>query len=134
MIKRNYPSIRIGYLKREVSLELGINKTGVIYVSLGAIKHIRRNHYKQFYFKGNNEIVELMKKIVEKPTYRGVHYRDNEYISLEFIKKIDKTILLLGIEIDIASNYIYVRTMYPISEKKFNNRLLSNKIYIKKNI
>ena len=133
MNNNNYPYKRIGYLRRKVSTFLGITNTGVIYVSPGVIKHIKKNHSKQFFLKGDNEIIELMKKIASNPTYIGIHYRDEETVSLEFIKKIDRYILL-GIEVDVNSNYIYVRTMYPITESKLNSRMLNGRVYSNENI
>lgn len=133
MKNNDYPYRRIGYLRQKTSIFLGINTTGIIYASNGVIKHIKKNHSKQFSIKGDNDIVELMKKIAEEPTYVGIHYRDEQSISLEFIKKMDKY-FLLGIEVDINSNYIYVCTMYPITEGKLNSRMLSGKVYSNENI
>lgn len=133
MNNNDYPYKRVGYLRQKTSSFLGIQNTGVIYASPGVIKHIRKNHYKQLLLKGDNSIIELMRKIAENPDYVGIHYRDDEFISLEFIKKFDRYILL-GIEIDINSDYIYVCTMYPITQGKISSRMINGKIYQSENI
>ena len=55
------------------------------------------------------------------------------YWNIEFIKKA-YTNLLLGVEVDEEKQYIYVTTMYPITDRKIENRIYSGKlINIKKN-
>lgn len=133
MNNNDYPFKRIGYLRQKTSYFLGIENTGIIYASPGVIKHIKKNHSRQFLFKSDNDIIDLMRKVADDPSYIGIRYKDSDVISLEFIKKIDRYILL-GIEIDINSNYIYVCTMYPITEEKLNSRMISGKIYNSENI
>ena len=38
------------------------------------------------------------------------------------------TNLLLGVELDEEHQYIYVTTMYPITDKKIENRIYSGKL------
>ena len=53
--------------------------------------------------------------------------------AVEFIKRV-YTNLLLGVEVDEEKEYIYVTTMYPITDKKIENRVYSGKlINIKEN-
>ena len=47
--------------------------------------------------------------------------------SLELVKKIDN-ILLLGLDVDLEDKYIYVATIYPITESKLNARIHSGRL------
>lgn len=122
---------RVGYLKRSIANELGIEFTGTIYASPGVLKHIMKRHGRQLDKKTRESILEWMKKILEEPDYIGIYKNDNGQTAVEFIK-IVYTNLLLGVEIDEEHEYIYVTTMYPITDKKIKNKIYSGKlIYIK---
>ena len=74
-----------------------------------------------------------MKKILDAPDYIGIYKNDEGQTAIEFIKKA-YTNLLLGVEVDEEKQYIYVTTMYPITDRKIENRIYSGKlINIKKN-
>lgn len=74
-----------------------------------------------------------MKKILDDPDYIGIYKNDEGQTAIEFIKKA-YTNLLLGVEVDEEKQYIYVTTMYPITDRKIENRIYSGKlINIKKN-
>lgn len=74
-----------------------------------------------------------MKKILDDPDYIGIYKSDEGQTAIEFIKKA-YTNLLLGVEVDEEKQYIYVTTMYPITDRKIENRIYSGKlINIKKN-
>lgn len=118
---------RVGYLKQRVAKELGIDFTGVIYASPGVLKHIMKRHGKQFDRRNKGNILEWMKVILEDPDYIGIYMNKGGQTAIEFIKKM-YTNLLLGIEIDEKNQYIYVSTMYPIAERKINNKLYSGRL------
>ena len=75
---------------------------------------------KKYLYKGENNVKSIKLKI----RYRWRYF---------FIKKA-YTNLLLGVEVDEEKQYIYVTTMYPITDRKIENRIYSGKlINIKKN-
>ena len=124
---------RVGYLRQKIANELGIEFTGVIYASPGVLKHIMKRHGKQLDRKTKAGILEWMKKILDDPDYIGIYKNDEGQTAIEFIKKA-YTNLLLGVEVDEEKQYIYVTTMYPITDRKIENRIYSGKlINIKKN-
>ena len=118
---------RVGYLRQKVANELGIEFTGAIYASPGVLKHIRKRHGRQFDRRTREGIIEWMKKILEEPDYIGIYKNEGGQTALEFIKRV-YTNLLLGVEIDEEQEYIYVTTMYPITDKKIENRIYSGKL------
>ena len=50
------------------------------------------------------------------------------------IKKVDNIILLLGLEIDLEEQYIFVATMYPITLSKMNSRIYRGRLLKIENI
>lgn len=125
---------RVGYLRERVAYELGIR---VYWCNLclcpGVLKHIIKRHGRQFDKRTRTGILEWMKKILDDPDYIGIYKNDEGQTAIEFIKKA-YTNLLLGVEVDEEKQYIYVTTMYPITDRKIENRIYSGKlINIKKN-
>ena len=118
---------RVGYLRQQVANELGIEFTGVIYASPGVLKHIMKRHGRQFDKKTRDGILERMKKILEEPDYIGIYKNEGGQTAIEFIKRIYTT-LLLGVEVDGENQYIYVTTMYPITDRKIENKIYSGKL------
>ena len=68
-----------------------------------------------------------MKEIIENPDYIGVYKLTGNGMYIELIKKAE-TNILIGIDINDKRDYIYVSTMYPITNGKINNRLYSGKL------
>ena len=68
-----------------------------------------------------------MRDIIEKPDYIGVYTNKRGQTAVQIIKRMYRSILV-GIEIDREKKYIYVATMYPISEEKINSKLKSRKL------
>lgn len=124
---------RVGYLRRKMANELGIEFTGVIYASPGVLKHIVKRHGKQLDRRTKDNILEWMKKILEDPDYVGIYKNERGQTAIEFIKTV-YTNLLLGVEVDEKNEYIYVTTMYPITDKKIRNRIYSGKLIETKGI
>ncbi|MGG7143744.1 PBECR2 nuclease fold domain-containing protein [Clostridium nigeriense] len=127
MENRFYTYRRVGYLKGRMAENLGVKFTGTIYASPGVIKHIKKRHGKQLSKKILGNIIECMKEIIENPDYIGVYKLTNNGIYIELIKKAE-TNILIGIDIDDKRDYIYVSTMYPITNGKIKNRLYSGKL------
>lgn len=122
-----YTYKRVGYFKNGVALNLGIKFTGTIYASDGAIKHIKKRHGNHLNKKVIENLFDYMKEIIDSPDYIGVFKEQDDWIRVEFIKKFDSYILI-GIDIREKVDYIYVSTMYPISERKIYNKLYSGKL------
>ena len=124
---------RVGYLRQKIANELGIEFTGVIYASPGVLKHIMKRHGKQLDRKTKASILDWMKKILDDPDYIGIYKNGEGQTAVEFIKTM-YTNLLLGVEVDEENEYIYVTTMYPITDKKIANRIYSGKLIEMKSI
>ena len=113
---------RVGYLRRNVADELGIEFTGAIYACPGVLKHIIKRHGKQLDKNIKKNIFDFMKAILEEPDYIGIYKSNEGSISIQFVKRMYNN-LLLGVEVDEMNQYIYVSTMYPINDNKIKNRL-----------
>ena len=118
---------RVGYLKSHIANMIGIDFTGIIYASPGVLKHINKRHGKQFNTRSNDTIIMWMRDIIEKPDYIGVYTNKRGQTAVQIIKRMYRSILVV-IEIDREKKYIYVATMYPISEEKINSKLKSRKL------
>ena len=118
---------RVGYFKDKMAQDIGIRFTGTIYASPGVIKHIKNKHGKHLGKKIIEDIIGYMKQIINDPDYIGVYsIRENE-IHIELIKSL-KTNILVGIDINEERDYIFVSTMYPITDSKINNKIYSGKL------
>lgn len=129
MGKKRVSYKRVGYLKKDIALKLGLDFTGVIYATPGVIKHIKKRHGKHFKSKVSESVIEIMRKIIDSPEYIGVYLESMQYPAIDFIKNINGNILI-GVKIDKVEGYIYVSTMYPITDskieiKKSNGELIS---------
>lgn len=118
---------RVGYFKEKMANYLGVRYSGTIYASPGVIKHIQRRHGKHLSKKIVGNIIDVMKKIIESPDYIGVYKITENEVLIELVKKIDDNILI-GIEIDSERDYIYVSTMYPITDAKMDRKIYSGKL------
>lgn len=127
MESKFYTYKRVGYFRSKMASVLGVSYSGVIYASPGVIKHIRNRHGKHLPKKVITNILEVIKEVIKDPDYIGVYNLSNGKASIEIIKKIDVNILV-GIEVDSENDYIYVSTMYPISEGKIGSKLYSGKL------
>lgn len=123
-MRREYKAYKkVGKIVSSISEILELDFLTTVYTSPGVINHIKKRHGKQLTKKIKDNIIETMEKIVKDPDYFGLDYKRGNGGSLELIKKIDNIILLLGLEIDMEGQYIYVATMYPISQSKMNARI-----------
>ena len=118
---------KIGQINTSLAEQLGFSFDGSVYASPGVINHIRKRHGKQLTKRVKGNLLETMENIIQEPDYIGVDKRRGKIGALEFIKKVDST-LLLGLEVDLEKKYIYVSTMYPITKSKINNRIFSGRL------
>lgn len=123
-MRREYKAYKkVGKIISSISELLELDFSRTVYASPGVINHIKKRHGKQLTKKIKDNIIETMEKIIKDPDYFGLDYKRGNGGSLEIIKKIDNIIFLLGLELDLEGKYIYVATMYPISESKMNARI-----------
>lgn len=118
---------RVGYFKDRMAEYIGIKFTGTIYASPGVINHIKNKHGKHLGRKVIENIIGYMKEIINNPDYIGVYSISKNEIHIELIKNL-KINILIGIDINKERDYIYVSTMYPITDSKINNRIYSGKL------
>jgi hypothetical protein len=118
---------KIGQINNSLAERLGFSFGGSVYASPGVINHIRKRHGRQLTKQVKGNLLETMEFIIQEPDYIGVDKRRGKVGALEFIKKVDNT-LLLGLEVDLEEKYIYVSTMYPITKGKINNRIFSGRL------
>lgn len=118
---------RVGYFRSKMANVLGVSYSGIVYASPGVLKHIKNRHGKQLSKKVITNILEVIKKIINEPDYIGIYKLSDSRVCIEIIKKIDVNILV-GIEVDAEKDYIYVCTMYPITDSKIKSKLYSGKL------
>lgn len=116
---------RVGELRLPLALDIGFPYYGVVYASPGVLNHIRKRHSKQLSRKVKASLLSTIEDIIDSPDFIGIRF--DEIPTLELIKKVDAT-LLLGLQVDKEKKYIYVSTLYPITEGKINQRLFSGKL------
>lgn len=128
-MKREYKAYKkVGKIKISISELLELELPRTVYASPGVINHIKKRHGRQFTKKMKENIIDIIEKIVKDPEYVGLDYRKAAGGSIELVKSIDNIILLLGMEIDLEDQYIYVATMYPITFSKMNARVCRGRL------
>lgn len=128
-MKREYKAYKkVGKIKISISELLELDLSRNVYASPGVINHIKKRHGRQFTKKMKDNIIDIIEKIIKDPEYVGLDYKRGISGSLELIKKVDNIILLLGLEIDLEDEYIYVATMYPITLSKLNSRIYRGRL------
>ena len=134
-MKREYKAYKkVGKIKISISELLELDLPRIVYASPGVINHIKKRHGRQLTKKMKDNIIDIIEKIIKNPEYVGLDYRRVSVGSLQLIKKVDNIILLLGLEIDIEEQYIYVATMYPITLSKLNGRVYKGRLIKAENI
>lgn len=134
-MRREYKAYKkVGKIKISISELLGLDLPRNIYASPGVINHIKKRHGRQFTKKIKDNVADIIEKVIKEPEYVGRDYRRAAGGSLELIKKVDNIILLLGLEVDLEENYIYVATMYPITLSKMNSRIYRGRLLKVENI
>jgi len=129
IMKREYKAYKkVGKIKISISELLELELPRTVYASPGVINHIKKRHGRQFTKKMKENIIDIIEKIIKDPEYVGLDYRTVAGGSIELVKSIDNIILLLGMEIDLEDQYIYVATMYPITFSKMNARICRGRL------
>ena len=92
---------------------------GTIYQSHGLIKHTQR-HHPEFVHR-----VSDIPTVIQCPDYIGVHPKEPN--SIELIKRLNGN-LMVCVKLDKKENYLYVATVFEITESKLQKRLGSGRI------
>ncbi|WP_291637520.1 hypothetical protein [Clostridium sp.] len=118
--------MHVGTITGAIATIKNFKYPGEVYAAPGVIKHIKKNHEDNLSKAILNNLLGTMKNILNNPDYVGCDPK-KVGTSLELIKLIDDNILL-ALQFDINENYIYVASIYPVTESKIENRLYSNRI------
>ena len=128
-MKREYKAYKkVGKIKISISELLEPDLPRTVYASPGVINHIKKRHGRQFTKKMKDNIIDIIERVIRESEYVGLDYRRGNGGSIELIKKVDNVILLLGLEIDLEEQYIFVATMYPITLSKMNARIYRGRL------
>ena len=128
-MRKDYKAYKkVGQIKEFISENLELNIPKEVYASPGVINHIKKRHGKQFTKKVRDNIIDIVKRIIKTPEYVGIEYDRKNIQAIELVKKIDNIIILLGLDIDVEDKYIYVATMYPLTESKLNSRIYRGRL------
>lgn len=118
---------KVGRINASLAGKLGFSFDGSVYASPGVLSHIKKHHGRQLTRRVKDNLLKVIESILEQPDYIGVDRKRGSKGALELIKKVDTT-LLLGLEVDLEEEYIYVSTLYPITKSKIDNRIYSGRI------
>lgn len=101
---------------------LGINISDFdIYRSKGLPAHMLKRHHEKCL-----KYIDYIPDIIKEPDYIGINPNETEVQSIELIKRYRDNVLI-GIKLDKDNDYLYVSTMYDISESKIQMRLFSGR-------
>lgn len=81
--------------------------------------HIRKRH------AGYEPYLSKLSEIIRQPDYIGRNPKEPH--SVELVKRLDENILV-AIKLDTKRDYLYVASLYPISEYKIESRLKSGRL------
>lgn len=120
---------KVGKVTEDIASLVNFKYPGDVYIAPGAIKHIKKRHaggHDSLSKRVIENILPTIEEVISNPDYVGSH-PNKIGTSIEFVKKLDENILV-AVDADINSNYIYVASLYPISESKLNNRVSSGRL------
>lgn len=92
---------------------------GPIYQSKGLVKHTQRHHPDLV------ARVEDIPSVIQAPDFIGVHPKEPD--SIELVKRMNGNVMVC-VKLDKKENYLYVATVFEITEAKLNNRLSSGRL------
>ena len=101
---------------------LNINiKHDVIYRSKGLPSHMLKSRHEKYL-----KYIDYIPEIIENPDYIGINPNEKGQ-TIELVKRYGDNVLI-GIKVDKNNDYLYVSTMYDISESKLQRRLYSGRL------
>ena len=92
---------------------------GIIYQSSGLQKHVKKH------LKEKATIMSDIPTVIQQPDYIGCNPKEPN--SIELVKKITENVMVC-VKLDSKNGYLYVASVYTISESKLNNRLNSGRL------
>ena len=92
---------------------------GPIYQSHGLAIHVKNHH------PGEESVLDHIEEVIEQPDYVGKHPKEEN--SVELVKQIDGNIMVC-IKLDVRNGYLFVASMFKISNGKLNNRIHSGRL------
>ena len=111
---------RIAIYPQKFNKLLGVNLPLTdIYKSSGLDKHILKRHPNcaPYMFK--------IHEIIRKPDYLGANPKEKD--SIELVKRYADNVLL-ALKLDKKKNYIYIASLYDISDAKLKQRIKSGRL------
>lgn len=96
-----------------------------IFRSEGLFVHIKKRH------PGCMKYTHYIKDIIKDPDYIGTNPKEPD--SIEMIKTFNKNIII-AIKLDRKKNYLYVATLYEITDSKIQRQLQSGRLISMQNI
>ncbi|MCT4595642.1 MAG: hypothetical protein N4A57_15445 [Anaeromicrobium sp.] len=114
--------VTIGKLQNKITKILDIDlPNGDISMYPGFKKHVKKRHPDCVKYIAN------VQDIINNPDYIGVHPKEEH--SVELVKIYDKNILLsINLSTKTDTEYLYVSSLYDISQAKLNNRINSGRL------
>lgn len=92
---------------------------GPILQADGLEVHIKKHHPDML------DSISIIPQIIKKPDYIG--HNPKEPHSIELVKKISKN-LMVCVKLDCEKNYLYVASLYSITDGKLENRVKSGRL------
>ena len=115
----------VGEIDKQIAEQVGFFYEGTIYMAPGVKKHIKKRHSHELSENILSNLEKYIQLIVNEPDYIGAHPTKGGD-TMEFIKELSPNILV-SIAIDIKNNYIYVSSLYPITNAKLAKGLENNR-------
>ncbi|MEG2538424.1 MAG: hypothetical protein RSA01_02430 [Clostridium sp.] len=129
MSKKYESYFRVGKIKEDIAELAEFNYSGTVYMNNGVLKHILKKHKSQLSKKNLFDPLGCIKMVIKQPDYVGVHPSKVGF-SIELVKDIHENHILVSVEIDFNEEYIYVSSMYPITDGKLESRIHSERFKI----
>ena len=110
----------IGKISKDIAITHSIleYEEKVIVLYSDRYTHIERHKNEFIDEESYNNALNSLEKIISNPDYVYVDLRKN---GLEFYKKIDENVCV-AIRIDNRSNELKIKSMYPVTQSKIDNR------------
>ena len=115
----------VGEITTEIAKVVEFKYSGKVFMAPGVKKHIVKRHSNELSNSVLQDIVGHIENIIANPEYAGSHPK-KKGISMELVKMIGDN-LLVAVEVDLTDEYIYVASLYPITESKLQNRINSGR-------
>lgn len=122
MIKNINNYTIVGVLQEKITRLLKVNlPNDNIYMAPGVRKHVKKRHEHCLKY------LEFISDIVDNPDYVGIN--PSEPNSIELVKIFDDNILVsINLSTATEMNYLYVSSLYDISNGKLKNRINSGRL------